>query len=90
VVECGDKEGKGLKLQKVDPELGKRRAGELARYKATRDSAGLGAAISELKTAAEGSANLTEPIVAAVRAGATVGEVSDTLRDVFGEYDRRK
>jgi len=90
VVECGDKEGKGHKLQKVDPELGKRRAGELARYKATRDSAGLGAAISELKTAAEGSANLTEPIVAAVRAGATVGEVSDTLRDVFGEYDRRK
>jgi len=29
-----------------------------------------------------------EPILIAVRAGATVGEISDTLRTVFGEHDR--
>lgn len=89
-VQCEDKKEPGLKLLKVDPELGKRRAAELAQYKQTRDGARLGAAMADLREAANGTANLMTPIMAAVRAGATVGEVSDTLRDVFGEYDRQK
>jgi methylmalonyl-CoA mutase N-terminal domain/subunit len=39
-----------------------------------------------VRTAAAGSDNLVPPIIAAVEARATVGEIADTLRQVFGEY----
>jgi len=78
------------KLLKVDPELGKRRAEELARFRQARDAAGLSAAMAELRSAAKGTANLMKPIVAAVRTGATVGEASETLRGIFGEHDRQR
>ncbi len=81
-------EGIEGKLLKVDPELGKRRAAELAAYRQKRDGARLSIAISDLRDTAKGTANLMAPVVTAVRAGATVGEVSDALRTVFGEYDR--
>jgi len=89
-VQGDDKKEPGLKLLKVDPELGKRRAVELAQYKQTRDGARLGAAMADLREAANGTANLMTPIMAAVRVGATVGEISDALRLEFGEYDRMK
>lgn len=76
------------KLLKVDPALGDRRAAELAVFKQKRDGAMLNTAMSDLRDAAQGTANLMKPIVAAVRAGATVGEISDALRAEFGEYDR--
>jgi methylmalonyl-CoA mutase N-terminal domain/subunit len=78
------------KLLKVDPELGNRRAGELARFRQARDGAKLSTAMSDLREAANGTANLMKPIVAAVRAGGTVGEISDALRVEFGEYDRQR
>jgi methylmalonyl-CoA mutase, N-terminal domain len=76
------------KLLKVDPELDKRRAAELAAYRQKRDRARLSTAMSDLQDAARGTANLMKPIVAAVRLGCTVGEISDMLRSVFGEYDK--
>ena len=78
------------KLLRVDPELGNRRAEGLARFRQTRDGARLSAAVSDLREAAKGTANLMIPIVAAVRAGGTVGEISDVLRAEFGEYDRQR
>jgi methylmalonyl-CoA mutase N-terminal domain/subunit len=39
-----------------------------------------------VRATAEGSANLLPPMREALRARATLGEVSDVLRDVFGEY----
>jgi methylmalonyl-CoA mutase N-terminal domain/subunit len=51
-----------------------------------RDREGWRAALGLVKTAASGGANLMPPIIAAVEARATVGEISDALRDVFGEY----
>jgi methylmalonyl-CoA mutase N-terminal domain/subunit len=88
--QCEDKTEPGLKLLKVDPELGNRRAEELARFRQARDGARLSAAMSDLCEAAKGTANLMKPIVAAVRAGGTVGEISDALRAEFGEYDRQR
>jgi methylmalonyl-CoA mutase N-terminal domain/subunit len=44
-------------------------------------------ALAELKTAAEGEANLMYPILQAVKTLATLGEICDTLREVFGEYE---
>jgi methylmalonyl-CoA mutase N-terminal domain/subunit len=39
-----------------------------------------------VRRAAKGKDNLMPPILAAVKASATLGEISDALRDVFGEY----
>ncbi|MEO0078967.1 MAG: methylmalonyl-CoA mutase family protein [candidate division WOR-3 bacterium] len=80
----------GLRLLKVDPDLGRRRAEELARFRQQRDRARFEAALARLAETARSSGNLMEAIVPAVRAGATVGEVSDALRAVFGEHDRMR
>lgn len=45
-----------------------------------------GAALAGLKTAALEGGNLMPPIIQAVRVYATLGEICDTLRGVFGEY----
>jgi methylmalonyl-CoA mutase N-terminal domain/subunit len=42
--------------------------------------------LGAVATAARGRDNLVPPIIAAVEASATVGEIADTLRGVFGEY----
>jgi methylmalonyl-CoA mutase N-terminal domain/subunit len=81
---------RGMKgdLLKVDPELGKRRAAEIATFKKSRDHTLLARELEAVGVAAKGKTNLMSAIVGAVRAQATVGEVSDALRHVFGEYDR--
>jgi methylmalonyl-CoA mutase N-terminal domain/subunit len=47
-------------------------------------------ALSALKSAAEGSENVLYPLRDALRADATLGEVCDALRDVWGEYRPRE
>jgi methylmalonyl-CoA mutase N-terminal domain/subunit len=74
------------KLLKVDPAVGEAQQAKLAKLRAERDSAAVEKALLELKAAATGSANLMPLIVTAVRAEATLGEICDTLRAVFGEY----
>jgi len=69
----------------MDPELGRRQAAKLADLRARRDNAAVGAALAALEDAARGSANLLPRILVAVEASATLGEISDTLRGVFGE-----
>ncbi|TMW73722.1 acyl-CoA mutase large subunit family protein [Alteribacter natronophilus] len=58
----------------------------IKRLRSERDSDEVEKALAELKYHAEGSANLMPYIKEAVRAYATVGEISGVLRDVFGEY----
>jgi methylmalonyl-CoA mutase N-terminal domain/subunit len=58
----------------------------LRTIRASRDDAGVQAALGALKTAAAGRDNLLPPILTAVKASATVGEICDTLRGVFGVY----
>jgi methylmalonyl-CoA mutase N-terminal domain/subunit len=74
-------------LLKVDPEVGAKQVARLQELKNTRDNAAVHLALAELKTAAEGTDNLMPPILKAVKALATLGEVCDTLRGVFGEYE---
>ena len=74
-------------LLKVDPEVGAKQVARLQELKNTRDNAAVQQALAELKTAAEGTDNLMPPILKAVKALATLGEVCDTLRGVFGEYE---
>ncbi len=70
---------------RVDPAIGRRQAQKLAALRARRDNAATSAALAALEDAARGSANLLPRILAAVEAWATLGEISDTLRRVFGE-----
>ena len=55
--------------------------------KRTRDNARVGRALDGLRTAASGTENLMPPILEAVRAYATLGEMCDALREVWGEYE---
>lgn len=58
----------------------------LKKFKKVRDGKDVDEALLQLKGAAEGTQNLMPLIVSAVRSHATLGEISDVLRDVFGEY----
>ena len=80
-------EEKQTGLLKVDPEVGAKQIARLQELKNTRDNAAVATALAELKTAAQGTDALMPPILNAVRNLATLGEVCDTLRGVFGEYE---
>jgi methylmalonyl-CoA mutase N-terminal domain/subunit len=75
-----------VEVMKVDPALEARQVERLAALRARRDSAAARRAVDALRQAARGRENLMPLILAAVKAEATLGEVSDALRDVFGEY----
>ena len=57
--------------------------------RASRDQAKVARALAALKDAARGTDNLMLPILEASRAYATVGEMCDALREVFGEYEEQ-
>jgi methylmalonyl-CoA mutase N-terminal domain/subunit len=80
-------EEKPKDLLKVDPTVGDRQVARLQELKGARDNGAVQQALAELKTAAEGDANLMPPILNAVKVLATLGEICDTLRAVFGEYE---
>ena len=80
------KEGPPKGLLRVDPIVGEKQCAKLAAIKAKRDNAAVAAALETLKKAAMGTDNLMPPILAAVRTYATLGEICDVLRGVFGEY----
>jgi methylmalonyl-CoA mutase N-terminal domain/subunit len=76
-------------LLRVDEALGEKRRKEVARYREQRDNGAVRTALEALTRAAEGTDNLMPRIIEAVQAEATVGEVSDAMRKVFGEYQER-
>ena len=79
-----------LDLLKVDPKVQEEQSAALAKIRAERDQAAVDAGLAKLKTAAQGDDNLLPHIVKAVKAYATLGEICDTLRGVFGEYQAPK
>ncbi len=70
---------------RVDPELERLQIERLRQLRASR-GAGVNAKLDDLERAARGAENLMPKILAACEAMATVGEISDRLRKVFGEY----
>jgi methylmalonyl-CoA mutase N-terminal domain/subunit len=70
----------------IDPELEVRQKARLADFKADRDMDVVAARLDDVRAAARGTDNLLVPMKAALKAKATLGEVSDALRDVFGVY----
>ena len=71
---------------KVDPIVGQEQAKRLAKLRAERDNAAVEANLAALKTAAQGTENLMPRILDCVRVYATLGEICDTMRGVYGEY----
>jgi methylmalonyl-CoA mutase N-terminal domain/subunit len=69
-----------------DPAIEQNQAERLARVRQNRDQAARRRAIDELKKTAESTDNVLYPLRDALRADATLGEVCDALRDVWGEY----
>lgn len=71
---------------KIDPNLEREQVERLRTLRARRDAARVEAAMNELDRRARGTENLLPAILSAVESDATVGEISDALRRVFGEY----
>ncbi|MFB6152706.1 MAG: methylmalonyl-CoA mutase [Halodesulfurarchaeum sp.] len=74
-------------IQEVSEEEQERKVEGLEAVKAQRNDEAVQAALDRVREAAQGEENLMPPILEAVKAYATVGEISDQLRDVFGEYE---
>ncbi|MFN8630827.1 MAG: methylmalonyl-CoA mutase family protein [Chloroflexota bacterium] len=81
-----DEPGARPALLKIDPEGERRQVANLRRVRAERDAAAWSAAMGRLEDAARGNGNLMEPIIEAVAAYATVGEIADRLRAVWGVH----
>ena len=79
-------EGRPEGLLKLDPAIGERQCAALGELRARRDEVRVRAALRAIDATARGDANLMQPILEAVRSYATLGEICDALRAVFGEY----
>jgi methylmalonyl-CoA mutase N-terminal domain/subunit len=71
---------------RIDPEVERVQKQRLQQVRASRDAVAWRSALEGVGRAARDGSNLVPPIIAAVTAMATVGEISDTLRGVFGEH----
>jgi methylmalonyl-CoA mutase N-terminal domain/subunit len=80
------KQDEEIVLTKIDPNLSKRQIERLNQVKAERDSKKVERALKVLKEKAMSTENLVPSVQEAVKEYATVGEICDTLREVFGEH----
>jgi len=71
---------------RMDPEIERQQVERRRQVRASRDSSTVKSRLDDLEKSARGSDNLMPRILAACEALATVGEISDRLRNVFGEY----
>ncbi len=75
-----------IEVFQIDPELEQGQQARVADVRARRDQARWTASIAAIEASARGSDNLLPAIIAAVEAHATVGEIADAMRRVFGEH----
>jgi len=75
-----------IDLMRLDPQLEEEQKKRLQEVKAGRSQSEASNALKNLKSAAQGSDNLVPQILDSVKVMCTVGEIADTLRDVFGEH----
>jgi methylmalonyl-CoA mutase N-terminal domain/subunit len=73
-------------MLKVNPAIEEKQRARLARIRSERDSQAARAALAQVETTARGEGNLMPVIIDAVRKWATLGEIADAMRAVFGEY----
>jgi methylmalonyl-CoA mutase N-terminal domain/subunit len=74
-------------LFQIDPEVERRQIERVRAVRASRSADACRTALDAVVDAARGGSNLVPPIIAAVEAKATVGEIADAMRSVFGEFE---
>src|SRR5262249_22328161 len=84
--DAGDNGGRAAPLFRVDPEGERLQIERVRRLRAERNASAWTSAIAGVTAAAKSSANLVPAIIGAVEAYATVGEIADAMRSVFGTY----
>jgi methylmalonyl-CoA mutase N-terminal domain/subunit len=75
-----------IPILQIDDEVEQQQVSAVRRLRDTRDAQGVTRALDALRSAAAGTDNLMPPLLEAVREYATVGEMCDALRDVWGEW----
>jgi methylmalonyl-CoA mutase, N-terminal domain len=75
-----------VRILRIDPQIEEAQVDRVKALRARRDSSRVDTALEKIDSAARTGRNLMPPIIEAVKCCATVGEISDALRRVFGEY----
>jgi methylmalonyl-CoA mutase N-terminal domain/subunit len=75
-----------VEILRVDPESERQQVERLKEFKAGRDQAVVDKRLEELREACRRDANLLEPMRAALKERASLGEVCGVMREEFGEY----
>jgi methylmalonyl-CoA mutase N-terminal domain/subunit len=76
-------------LLRIDPDLERQQVARVQALRAQRNNAQVKAVLQRLEYAASGSENLMPLLIGAVECYATLGEIADTLRAVFGEHQEQ-
>src|SRR5205809_6397 len=79
-----------IELHRLDPAAEKRQLERTARVRAERNAEAVDRAIEAVRETARGGADLMVPMREALRARATIGQISNALRDEFGMYDAQR
>jgi methylmalonyl-CoA mutase, N-terminal domain len=79
-----------IELHRLDPAAEKRQLERTARVRAERNADEVGRAVEAVRETAGGDGNLLVPMREALRARATIGEISNVLREEFGMYDAQR
>jgi methylmalonyl-CoA mutase N-terminal domain/subunit len=87
VNEYADEQPLQIPILEMDPQGYARQAARLEALRRERDSEAVGAALRAVEGAAKGTENLMPYLIDAVKAYATLGEIIDVLRGVFGTYE---
>ena len=82
-----EKESYNIPILAMDPEGERRQVARLAALRKDRDNGATGQALDRLRIAAEGTENTMPYLLDAVRSYATLGEIMDVMKQVFGVYE---
>jgi len=85
-----DEGGAPVETLKLDPKLEQRQKARLAEFRKRRESYTVLRGLEQLSEAAKGTDNLVPHVLGCVKSGATLGEISDVLRDAFGTYKAKQ
>jgi methylmalonyl-CoA mutase N-terminal domain/subunit len=81
-----DEDISGMELLRIDETIQKKQIEKLKKIKAERDNSKVEKSLAELKRAAGTDENIIPHILNCVESYATIGEISNTLRDIWGTY----
>ncbi len=84
-----EEEQQEREILKIDFEVERKQIERVKRVRAERDNEKVEKALKELEEAARAGDNVVYPIYEAVKVYATLGEISDVLRKVYGEYKEK-